>query len=230
MRSRVFYFALALGMAAIGLIAALALDGVREMAADLEQTKTDNAKINAELVDQKEDSIALGEQVKRLGGKPVVDPPATPTQGERGPGPTAAQVQAAVADYCAGDRCKPTVSRSQVAAAVADYCAGGLCQGKDGTNGGPGTDGTDGANGADGTDGAPGPGPTDEQIAAAVAAYCTDGKCRGEKGDSVKGDTGDTGSVTPGDYTCPDGQWITAIHVAEGGAMTVDCSPLIGRE
>lgn len=230
MRSRVFYFILALGMAAIGLIAALALDGVREMAADLEQTKSDNAKINAELVDQKEDSIALGEQVKRLGGKPVVDPPATPTQGERGPGPTAAQVRAAVADYCAGDRCKPTVSRSQVAAAVADYCAGGLCQGEDGTNGGPGadgTDGTDGANGTNGTDGAPGPGPTDEQIAAAVEAYCADGKCRGEKGDA--GTDGKDATITPSGTDCPDGERVSGVHLLADGSLTVSCAPLLSR-
>ena len=230
MRSRVFYFILALGMAAIGLIAALALDGVREMAADLEQTKSDNAKINAELVDQKEDSIALGAQVKRLGGKPVVDPPATPAQGERGPGPTEAQVKAAVADYCAGDRCKPTVSRSQVAAAVADYCAGGLCQGEDGTNGGPGADGTNGANGTDGTNGAPGPGPTDEQIAAAVAAYCDGGYCRGEPGqDGTDGADGKDATITPSGMDCPDGERVSGVHLLADGSLTVSCAPLLGR-
>lgn len=194
----------------------------------IENSDAERAKLSKRVDDEHAAAQALEAQVKRLGGKPVVEP-GEPVAGPPGPGPTASQVKAAVADYCAGDRCKPTVSRSQVAAAVADYCAGGLCQGKDGTNGGPGADGTDGASGTDGTDGAPGPGPTDEQIAAAVAAYCADGKCRGEKGDSVKGDTGDPGSVTPGDYTCPDGQWIAAIHVVEGGAMTVDCAPLLGR-
>lgn len=230
MSSRLKFIALVFVMAAIGLGIALISHRVDTLAVQLEESRTDRTSLRAELNEQEAASQALAEQVKRLGGKPVVDPPATPTQGERGPGPTEAQVKAAVADYCAGDRCKPTVSRSQVAAAVADYCAGGLCQGKDGTNGGPGADGTDGTSGTDGTDGAdgaPGPGPTDEQIAAAVEAYCADGKCRGDKGE--KGDPGADGSVTPGDYTCPDGQWITAIHVAEGGAMAVDCSPLIGR-
>jgi hypothetical protein len=233
MRSRVFYFALALIMGTIGLVAALALDGVREMAADLEQAKTNNAKTNAELVDQKEDSAALWAQVKRLGGKPVVDPPAVPAQGERGPGPTDAQVKAAVADYCAGDRCKPTVSRSQVAAAVAAYCAGGLCQGKDGTDGGPGADGTDGTNGADGADGAPGPGPTDEQIAAAVEAYCDGGGNCGEDGadgqDGKDGADGKDATFTPSGMDCPDGERVSGVHLLADGSLTVSCAPLLSR-
>lgn len=229
MRSRVFYIVLALVMGTIGLVAALALDGVREMAADLDQTKADNAKINAELNEQESAASALAEQVKRLGGKPVVDPPtAPPAAGQRGPGPTEAQVRAAVADYCAGDRCKPTVSRSQVAAAVADYCAGGLCQAKDGANGGPGKDGTDGA---DGADGAPGPGPTDEQIAAAVEAYCADGKCRGEPGrDGTDGADGKDATITPSGMDCPEGERVNGVHLLADGSLTVSCAPLIGRD
>ena len=231
MRSRIFFIALGLVMGLIGLGAALALDGVADVRGDLEDSNAARSSLEADLNEQEAASTALAEQVKRLGGKPVVDPPATPTQGERGPGPTAAQVKAAVADYCAGDRCKPTVSRSQVAAAVADYCAGGLCRGKDGTNGGPGTDGTDGTDGANGTDGAPGPGPTDEQIAAAVEAYCADGKCRGDKGE--KGDAGADGkdaTFTPSGMDCPDGERVSGVHLLADGSLTVSCAPLIGRE
>lgn len=228
MRSRLFYVAMAIVMGTIGLVAALALDGVQEMAADLDQTEADNAKINAELNEQESASQALAEQVKRLGGKPVVDPPAvTPSQGERGPGPTASQVRAAVADYCAGDRCKPTVSRSQVAAAVADYCAGGLCQAKDGTNGGPGKDGTDGA---DGADGAPGPGPTDEQIAAAVEAYCAGGNCGKDGKDGTDGADGKDATFTPSGMDCPEGERVNGVHLLADGSLTVSCAPLIGRD
>ncbi|HEY9395528.1 MAG TPA: hypothetical protein VIP77_21145 [Jiangellaceae bacterium] len=238
MRSRVFYIALAVAMVAIGLIAALALDGVREMAADLEQAKTDNAKTNAELADQKKDSAALGAQVERLGGKPVVDPPAVtptpPTQGQRGPGPTDAQVNSAVRVICAGSPiCKPT--QAQVKTALVAIC--GTCRGEDAETPAPAPKGDKGDNATAaqidaavarhcGEDGCRGPGPTDQQVDDRLAVFCADGACKGEKGDSVKGDTG---SVTPGDYACPDGEWITAIHVAEGGSMTVDCAPLIGR-
>ena len=231
MRSRLFYVAMAIVMGTIGLVAALALDGVQEMAADLDQTEADNAKINAELNEQESASQALAEQVKRLGGKPVVDPPAvTPSQGERGPGPTASQVRAAVADYCAGDRCKPTVSRAQVAAAVADYCAGGACQGRPGAADN-GTDGTNGATGATGPQGPQGPGPTADQIAAAVEAYCADGKCRGEKGET--GDTGPAGedaTFTPSGMDCPEGERVNGVHLLADGSLTVSCAPLIGRD
>ena len=153
MRSRVFYFILALGMAAIGLIAALALDGVREMAADLEQTKSDNAKINAELVDQKEDSIALGAQVKRLGGKPVVDPPAAESlPGEDGKDGSAGRQGTAGKDGADGADGQP----GKPGAAGTD--------GKDGEDGQPGPAGAPGeagADGADGKDGADGTNGTD---------------------------------------------------------------------
>ncbi|HEY9264389.1 MAG TPA: hypothetical protein VIQ11_07290, partial [Mycobacterium sp.] len=138
---------------------------------------------------------------------------------------------------CAGSPiCKPT--QAQVKAALVTIC--GTCRGKDAEAPGNGRNGTNGTNGQDATDaqvdaavarhcaedGCRGPGPTDQQVDDRLAVFCADGACKGEKGDSVKGDTG---SVTPGDYACPDGEWITAIHVAEGGSMTVDCAPLIGR-
>ncbi|HEY9352975.1 MAG TPA: hypothetical protein VIP28_06990 [Nocardioides sp.] len=207
-------------------------DSNESLTTKVERSEAELAKLSKQANDDHAAAQALEEQVKRLGGKPVAEP-GEPPAGPPGPGPTAAQVQAAVADYCAGDRCKPTVSRSQVAAAVADYCAGGLCQGKDGTNGGPGADGTDGTSGTDGTDGAdgaPGPGPTDEQIAAAVEAYCADGKCRGEKGE--KGDAGADGkdaTFTPSGMDCPDGERVSGVHLLADGSLTVSCAPLLSR-
>lgn len=191
--------------------------------ARLGESQADRADLRAELNEQESASMALAEQVERLGGKPVVDPPGIP--GPPGPGPTAAQVKAAVADFCAGDRCKPTVSRSQVATAVADYCAGGLCQGKDGTNGGQGADGTDGA---DGANGAPGPGPTASQIADAVEAYCADGRCRGEPGedgkDGTNGADGEDATFTPSGADCPDGQRVNCVHLLADGSLAVSCA------
>jgi hypothetical protein len=225
MRSRLSFIALVLVMAAIGLGIALTSYRVDSLATQLEESQADRAALHDELDEEAEDSAALWAQVKRLGGKPVVDPAGAPTQGERGPGPTAAQVQAAVADYCAGDRCKLTVSRSQVAAAVADYCAGGTCRGA------AGADGTDGVKGADGADGSAGPGPTADQIAAAVEAYCADGKCRGEKGDT--GDPGPAGkdaTFTPSGMDCPEGERVNGVHLLADGSLTVSCAPLIGRD
>ena len=195
----------------------------------LDAEEADSAKL-------KKGSVALAEQVERLGGKPVVDP-ANPSAPPVALGPTDAQVRAAIKVICAGEQslCSPT--QAQVKVALTAIC-GGTCRGKDAEPPKDGRDGNDGQDGPAATDAqidaavarvcgedaCRGPGPTDQQVDDRIAAYCTNGGDCGEKGEK-----GDTGSVTPGDYTCPEGQWITAIHVAEGGAMTVDCSPLIGR-
>lgn len=183
----------------------------------LEALETERAKISKGLDEQRDASAALEEQVKRLGGKPVVDP-ANPTAPPRALGPTDAQVKAAVADYCTGDRCAPTVSRSQVAAAVAAYCAGGTCRGKDGV-------GTDGQDGTDGTDGAPGPGPTADQIAAAVEAYCAVGNCRGDDGtDGTNGTDGKDGRSIES-VQCDSGVGTFTFTYSDGTTQTVQCSP-----
>ena len=189
----------------------------------LDREEADSAKL-------KEGSVALAEQVERLGGKPVVDP-ADPTAPPRALGPTAAQVQDAIKVVCAGEQslCSPT--QAQVRAALAAIC--GDCRGKDAAA--P----RDGRNGSDATaaqidaalarhcveNDCRGPGPTDQQVDERIAARCANDACKGDDGDK-----GEPGTVTPGDYTCPDGEWITAIHVAEGGAMTVDCSPLLRQD
>lgn len=195
---------------------------------DSNESLTDKvAELSKQADDDHAAAQALKEQVKRLGGKPVAEP-GEPPAGPQGPGPTETQVKAAVADYCAGDRCKPTVSRSQVAEAVAAYCVSGICRGADGADG---TDGVNGDNGTDGTDGATGPGPTPDQIADAVESYCADGKCRGEKGDT--GDTGPAGkdaTFTPSGMDCPEGERVNGVHLLADGSLTVSCAPLIGRE
>ena len=242
MSSRLRFVALVFVMATIGLAIALISHRVDTLGAQLEESRTDRTSLRAELVEQEEASEkyleqmeALAGQVERLGGKPVVDP-ADPTAPPRALGPTDAQVLDAIEVICAGERspCSPT--KAQITAALTAIC--GDCRGEDAA---PATDGRNGADGEDapavtdaqidaavarncGVEGCRGPGPTDQQVDERIATYCTNGGDCGEKGEK-----GDTGSVAPGDYTCPEGQWITAIHVAEGGAMTVDCSPLIGR-
>jgi hypothetical protein len=132
----------------------------------------------------------------------VVEEP--PKQGERGPGPTEAQVSAAVVSYCESHQCKGadgrTPSPDDVAKAVLAYCTGGTCKGKDGAPAPAVTPEELGIAVATycadgrcvGPAGLPGPAPTPEEIATAVANYCANGACKGEDGvDGEKGEKGD---------------------------------------
>jgi hypothetical protein len=131
--------------------------------------------------------------------------------GERGPGPTAAEIGQAVASYCAArGGCRgpegaagPSVTPAQVASAVATYCdANGDCRGPVGVPGPAGSPGVEGEPGEDSTvpgpegprgpEGPQGPGPSEEQVAAAVATYCA-----ALDGGTCKGDTGDVGATGP---------------------------------
>ena len=84
------------------------------------------------------------------------------------------------------------VSTADVEAAVAEYCAGGVCRGP------AGPAGLDGAPGAVGAVGPAAPPPTDAQVAAAVTAYCSNGACVGPQGaqgaTGARGEPGATGS------------------------------------
>jgi hypothetical protein len=190
-----------------------------------ESTRADREAQVVELVEQQANlseaaehnsqiAEALAQQVRRLGERPVAKPEATPEpfpgppgepgqrgpMGPSGPAPSAAEIQSAVAVYCASGRCDgrdPTAT--QVAAAVATYCDGrGECRGpagSDGQDGADGRNGEDGAPGADGRDGADGsdaPPPSQAQVDQAVATYCdARGGCRGPKGD--RGEPGTDG-------------------------------------
>lgn len=76
-----------------------------------------------------------------------------------GPGPTRAEVRAAVVAFCADGRCRgpqgeqgPVPSDAQVDAAVDRHCSGPSqpCRGEPGADGSDGADGVDGADGKDG--------------------------------------------------------------------------------
>lgn len=184
----------------------------------------------------------LSAQVEALGGKPVVDVDDLPVgpqgetgeQGERGetgepgPPPSAAQIDAALARYCAQGRCDgdaPTAS--QVSAAVTTYCdARGECRGEAGRAGANGRPGANGRNGSDGKDAPP---PTREQIAAAVSAYCAArGECRGPAGtDGAPGADGSDGRGIAS-VVC-EGAPITrfTFTYSDGTTETVTCAPAL---
>lgn len=123
--------------------------------------------------------------------------------GPAGPGPSTAQVENAVTDYCAAHSgCANGPTKAQVAAAVLTYCTSkDDCQGdtgpagQRGLPGATGATGKPGASGSPGASGEPGRAPTTDEISDAVAAYCADGACRGPKGDT--GDTGPAGPAGP---------------------------------
>lgn len=179
---------------------------------------------------------------------PVVDPiaplapaatPAPGPSGPAGPGPTREQVRAAVqemfdtGEFDGEDGRPPT--DAELDAAVERYCAEDTCDGEDGS---------DGAKGDVGDTGPQGPGPTPDQIRIALEAYCAaqpGGSCegatgeRGEKGDAgadstvpgPKGDIGPQGTALPGDYNCPEGQFMAGFSVATDGAVTLNCVDLL---
>lgn len=131
MSSRLKFVALVLAMAAIGLAIVLIANRVDTLAAQLEESRADGVALEADLNEQEAASSALAQQVRRLGGKPVVDPPKVDPL----PGPAGSAGRD-------GPRGRPGED------------------GKDGRPGADGEDGTDGTNGTDGEDGADGqPGP-----------------------------------------------------------------------
>jgi hypothetical protein len=178
---------------------------------------------------------AVASQVRALGGTPAATPSQPPRQGPRGsrgpagPGPTAAQIDAAVAAYCeARSGCRGTPSRAQVAAAVRAFCSAGACRGPAGPKG---------DTGAAGVSGAAAPAPTSEQITAAVAAYCTaHGGCTGPAG--PKGDTGQQGPTGPAGPRGATGVGIASldctglglvgatitVHYTDGSSVIIPCN------
>jgi hypothetical protein len=227
---------------------------------DAENTRADREAQVSALVEQQADlseaaernseiAEALAQQVRQLGERPVVQPTATPVipgpigepgqrgpMGPTGPAPSAAEIQSAVADYCASGRCDgrdPTAT--QVANAVAVYCdSRGECRGpagSDGQDGADGEDGAPGAPGADGQDGADGrdaPPPTQAQVDQAVATYCESrGGCRGPKGDTgAPGDDGASAVPLTFSFTVQHNpvQSTTYTCVVTAPGQTVTCS------
>jgi hypothetical protein len=200
------------------------------------------------------------------GGTPVPNPgPTVTTTAEPIPvAPTNAQMDSALERYCDTHDCLPGPTSAQVRAALADLCSEIRCRGADGKDstvpGSPPTDaqldaaqarycdahnecrGPGGANGADGR------GLLSMQCAVGgwIVKYTdglTDdaaGLCQGPQGvhgeqgpaSTVPGPEGPQGTAKPGDYACPDGEHMTGFTVAEDGAVTLACQaptpPVIG--
>lgn len=92
-----------------------------------------------------------------------------------------------------------------------------------GPTGAPGQDGADGAPGENGATGDTGPiGP---QGATGPTGATGD---RGPAGvDGKDGRDGVDGTAIPGTYTCDDGSYLHGFTVADDGAVTLDCRPLV---
>lgn len=126
----------------IGILQLATIAGVVVLGAVAAQQSQAASAADEAAAQRAEEVEALRQQVLALGEEPVVSPPpATPVKGDagetgpRGPGPTAEQIAAAVAEYCA---------------------ANGGCIGAAGSNGLPGVNGKDGEDGNDGAPGAAG--------------------------------------------------------------------------
>jgi hypothetical protein len=236
-------------MLCVGVILGLVLHQVSTLSDRLDQSQADRDALHRQLTEQQQASAALAKQVRKLGGTPVATPSAVPEststqgpegpQGPPGPAPTVDQVEKAVELFCSSGQCAKAPTLAQVRSAVAAYCSDGTCTGAAGKDGADST-----VPGPRGLAGPQGPGPSDDQIAKAVANYCAGGNCKGatgptgpkgEKGDpgpagppGPAGAEGKDGTVIPGDYICPSGQYVTAIHVTDAGAVSLDCASLLG--
>lgn len=152
---------------------------------------------------------ALTDQVRDLGGRPVINPEdlEKALEGRSGTAPTDADVSFAVQLYCADGRCNgrdPSIS--QVAAAVATYCnRRGECKGPKGEVG---------VTGQVGEPGPTGPPPSVESVMSAVVTYCSSrNECRGPKGENgANGTDGKDGVNGRGisAVTCVDGQFVVS--------------------
>lgn len=118
-------------------------------------------------------------------------------QGRTGPGPTAAQI----------------------AAAVDDWCGAGMCRGESGDRGHPGADSTvAGPQGSQGAQGEPGQDSTVPGPAGPAGPAGADSTVPGPQG--IRGTQG---TAKPGSYTCPDGEYMTGFAIDVEGGVKLAC-------
>ncbi|WP_295012014.1 hypothetical protein [uncultured Microbacterium sp.] len=167
------------------------------------QTQHADATKQEAVIDDQADAIrALQDQVKQLGGTPVITVTgATGATGSPGRAPTTAEISAAVAAYCAQN------------------------------NGCDGKNGADGSNGAAGADGQDAPAVTADQIAAAIQECFSSGACIAPKGDTgatgADGATGPSGPACTEGYT-PTPLWVNAATAQDQPRtlhLVVACTP-----
>ncbi|SFO59493.1 hypothetical protein [Amycolatopsis rubida] len=173
--------------------ALLALGGVAWLAVQLFGQGSEIASLQRTSDARGADVSRLAEQVKGLGGTPVVQPPAAPTPAPAAVDATTLRQTArqAVEDYCATrNQCRGTDGASPDFDALTNAVLAKIPVPKDGT---------DGQNGQNGRD-APLP-DYPALVASAVASYCdAHDQCRGEQG--TPGVNGANGKDGP---ACPDG-------------------------
>lgn len=157
------------------------------------------------------DPCELAEKVQAtpVPGIPGATGPAGPS-GERGPGPTEAQVRAAVSAYLTANPPAPgrAPTAAEISGAVAAYLAANPPPagppGVAGENGQPGQPGQEGAKGE------PGRAPTDEEVAAAVAAY-------------LAANPPPAGPAGPPGPVCPPGETPQTVTYGLGGPTGTAC-------
>jgi hypothetical protein len=189
-------------MLLVGLLLGVVIYRVGLLSTRLDQSQSDRADLHGQLQQQEKASQTLARQVRRLGGTPLVSPPAEVTSGPSGPvGAT-------------GQRGAVGPSGPRGPAGV-DGPAGS--PGPVGPSGAPGAIGQPGPKGDTGPKGSAGePGP-----AGPAGPSGADGK------DGAAGPQGPAGSVTSGDYVCPSGEYVTGFHVAADGSVSLDCGGLL---
>lgn len=164
-----------------------------------------------ELQQAKADRAALADQVRSLGGKPVVEPKA----GDRGrdgpPGPRGLQ---GIQGRPGRDGITPPCML------VSTHCQGK--PGAPGPQGKPGTDGQDGTDGHDGTDGIDGDDGVNGSSAYQIAVDHGFEGTEAEWLASLKGDTGATGATGETGATGPAGRGIVDQACVDDGPTPAD--------
>ncbi|WP_336156629.1 hypothetical protein [Amycolatopsis sp. VC5-11] len=216
---------------AVGVLFVISLAGIglvlfsqHSQIAQLETSGTARDTTNRELA---RDVAALADQVKRLGGTPVVQPPAAPAAAQADPTQLRATARQAVEDYCATrNQCRGANGASPDFDALTNAVLARIPVPKDGT---------------DGHDGRDAPVPDyPALVASAVASYCdAHDQCRGEPGTNGKnGNDGAPGPACPSGFelrdaviTAPDGttyQGKACVDPASGSAPPSTDPPTTG--
>lgn len=188
-----------------GLMLGVVIHQLGSLSARLDQSQADRDEFHQQLQQQEKASQTLAKQVRKLGGTPLVSPHVEVTAGPSGP---------AGAVGAAGQRGPAGPAGARGAA------------GKDGVDGAPGPAGPSGAPGADGAPGAKG----DPGTKGPAGPPGPSGPAGADGKDGSAGPAGPAGSVTAGDYTCPASEYVTGIHVATDGSMTLDCASLLAPQ
>jgi len=203
-RGRILFIVAAVLALTLGAGLAVIAHNVAELQSSAARSRASRAVMQKQLSTQEKASRALAKQVRQLGGVPVVTP-STPAEGPAG-------ATGAVGPVGPPGPRGPQGSPGPTGKTGATGSTGAA--GATGTAGSSGTAGKDGAQGPKGD-----PGPKGDTGPAGPAGP------QGPTGPA--GADGKDGTVIPGDYLCPSGQYVTAIHVSDTGVVSLDCASLL---